>query len=310
MKVLIAYDGSTCADAAVEGLKFAGFPNGTEALVVTVAHEGWPSRKDSIVGHDSAESAWQAGVKEAAALADHAKLRIQLTFPDWKVSSEPLWGDPLKILLKTIEHWKPDVLVIGSHGRGAVGRMVLGSVSLELVHHAPCTVRVSRAHADYAAASARILVATDGSAHAGAAIQEIARRHWPEESEVKVLCILQTLVPAGTGMHSLESSTFATEPAFQVIDRSDKQEQTRIETVARSSVATLSNAGLAAHAEVIEGNPPEEIVKRAQIWDAGTVFVGARGLGTLERILLGSASTAAVTHCHCTVEVVRPRPQL
>ena len=75
-------------------------------------------------------------------------------------------------------------------------------------------------------------------------------------------------------------------------------------------MATLSNAGLAAHAEVIEGNPPEEIVKRAQIWDAGTVFVGARGLGTLERILLGSASTAAVTHSHCTVEVVRPRPQL
>jgi len=307
MKVLIAYDGSTCADAAVEELKYAGFPGHTEALVVTVAHEGFP-RKDSVVPRAPEDSAWQAGIKEAAALSNDARLRIQRDFPDWKVSSEPLWGDTQKTLLKTIEHWKPDVVVVGSHGRNAAGRLVLGSVSLELVRHAPCTVRVSRAHTDYASTSPRILVATDGSAHAEAAIQEIAARKWSSEIDVKVICVLQTLVPAVAGMGSLESSTFATEPAFQIIEHSDKEERERLQTVARTSVATLmKNAGITASASLIEGNPADAIVKEAETWNAGTVFVGARGLGLLDRIFLGSVSNAAVNHCHCTVEVVRPQ---
>jgi nucleotide-binding universal stress UspA family protein len=40
-------------------------------------------------------------------------------------------------------------------------------------------------------------------------------------------------------------------------------------------------------------------------WGAETVFIGARGLGVLDRLLLGGVSTAVVTHAECAVEVVR-----
>lgn len=53
-----------------------------------------------------------------------------------------LVGDPREELQLFCEHLQPDALIIGSHGRGALGRMMLGSVSDYLVHHCPCAVVV------------------------------------------------------------------------------------------------------------------------------------------------------------------------
>jgi nucleotide-binding universal stress UspA family protein len=47
-------------------------------------------------------------------------------------------------------------------------------------------------------------------------------------------------------------------------------------------------------------------VKEAEIWGADAIVIGARGLGPLDRLLLGSVSTAVVSHAPCSVEVFRP----
>jgi nucleotide-binding universal stress UspA family protein len=47
------------------------------------------------------------------------------------------------------------------------------------------------------------------------------------------------------------------------------------------------------------------LVREAEQWGADSIFVGARGLGRLGRLLLGSVSTAVVARAHCTVEVIR-----
>jgi nucleotide-binding universal stress UspA family protein len=56
---------------------------------------------------------------------------------------------------------------------------------------------------------------------------------------------------------------------------------------------------------VIDGDPRREINAEAERWHADSVFVGARGLGALDRLLLGSVSGAVVNHAHCAVEIVR-----
>jgi nucleotide-binding universal stress UspA family protein len=53
-------------------------------------------------------------------------------------------GMPEQILLETAKEWNADLIVVGSHGRGFWGRMLLGSVTDALVHHAPCSVLVVR----------------------------------------------------------------------------------------------------------------------------------------------------------------------
>jgi len=307
MKILIGYDGSACADAALEDLTYGGFPSNTEALVVSVAHAGWPPPTHSSKDQGQFASPWNATMKDTEAYANKAGLRVQSLFPAWKVSSEPLWGDPTDILLKTAEHWKPDVLVLGSHGRGALGRLALGSVSLKLVHHAPCAVRISRLPKEDSVDRSRILIAIDGSEHAESMLGIVARRFWPEGTQAKVIAILQTLVPTvGDLVPTLEGRTFATEPAFNVIEAEDARQLDRLHDVVDASAERLESAGLNVSSTVVDGDARTSILKEATQWHAGTIFVGARGLGAMDRLLLGSVSTAVVTHAGCIVEVVRP----
>jgi len=53
-------------------------------------------------------------------------------------------GKPASKILEVAKTWPADLIVIGSHGRGKVGGLVLGSVSQEVLHHAPCPVLVVR----------------------------------------------------------------------------------------------------------------------------------------------------------------------
>lgn len=307
MRILIAYDGSAHADTAIDDLRRAGLARQCEAMVVTIAHPGFPEGKHPGTDEGQFGNPWKATMKEAEALAENGRIRVQASFPGWSVSSEPLWGDPAKMLLKTIDVWKPDLVVVGSHGRSLPAKLLLGSVSTELVHHAPCSVRVVRGSAK-TEGPIRVLIATDGSEQAEACIDAVARRSWPDGTQARVLAVMQSLVPRLPAMvPAIEGQTFATEPAYQVIEKADERERIRLHWTADANTERLQRAGLTADAIVIDGDPRREIHAQAERWPADSVFVGARGLGALDRLLLGSVSGAVVNHAHCAVEIVRKR---
>ena len=145
MKILVAYDGSKSADGAIEDLQRAGLPPEAEALAVCVGDSGLHLPEGTELSEAETEGSWRARIAEAEALAEQASRRITSTFPRWTVSSKALLGAPAKIILETSESWRPDLIVAGSHGRSRVARLFLGSVSLELIHKAACSVRVTRA---------------------------------------------------------------------------------------------------------------------------------------------------------------------
>jgi nucleotide-binding universal stress UspA family protein len=303
MRVLIAYDGSIYADAAIDDLRRAGLPKLAEVLVVSVAHRGWPEHPTKDQGQF--DNSWKATIKEAEALAEHGRKLVTALFPEWCVTSEPLWGDAANTLLKVIGVWKPDLVVVGSHGRSAPARLILGSVSSELAHHAPCSVRIVRSVAK-AEGPIRIIVATDGSAEGEAAVDSVGRRSWPDGTKARVLAVTQTLVPAAQAMApALEAQTFATDPAYSVIEAADEKERVRLGWMTQADVKQLQTAGLSAEAIIVDGDPRREINAEAERWHADCVFVGARGLGAFDRLLLGSVSGAVVSHAHCAVEIVR-----
>jgi len=306
MKVLIAYDGSSCADAAIADLRNAGLPREGEALIVTIAHGGWPHSKHSNAELGQFGSPWKELMVETGEFAARAAARFHSDFPGWKISSEPLWGEPVETLKKTIEHWTPDLLVVGSHGRSAVGRLLLGSVSLRLVHEARSSVRVVRAGEAAVVWPLRVLVATDGSQQADAAVRAVARRSWPEDAQSRVVSIVQTLVPPPAVLvPAVAGHPFADERAYRVIEAADEEARAKHHAAAENAARTLEDAGMNVSLQVLDGDPLQEITAEASRWRANVVFIGARGLGAVDRFLLGSVSTAVVTHAHCSVEVVR-----
>src|SRR5262245_25234380 len=290
MRVLIAYDGSVYAMAAIDDLRHAGLPRQTEAMVLTVAHHGWPAeRAEGEKGQF--DNPWKAAMKQSEVVAEEGRNCVQSLFPSWTVSCEALWGDPAAMILKTIDVWKPDLVVMGSHGRSTPARLFLGSVSTELIHKAPCSVRIVR-HPTRDRTPIRVLVATDGSEQGQACVEAVARRSWPEGTRARVLAVMQSLVPTlPTMVPALESQTFATEPAAHVIEASDDRESVKLRWIVDNGADRLQQAGLVADALVVDGDPRHEIHAESERWLANSVFVGARGLGALDRLLLGSVSS-------------------
>ncbi len=71
----------------------------------------------------------------------------QLRAAKFKASTEMRSGDAPQAILECAEAWRPDVIVLGSHGRRGVDRFLSGSVSETVLRHAACSVEVIRARA-------------------------------------------------------------------------------------------------------------------------------------------------------------------
>jgi nucleotide-binding universal stress UspA family protein len=298
MKALIAYDGSTCADAALNDLKRAGLPGEVEAMVVTVA-ELWlppPSATFKPVLTAVTEQL-PAPVEAARNLAIAASQRLQPIFPAWDVRAEALVGSPASAILNKADEWRPDLIVVGSHGRSALGRFILGSVSQKIVTEAHCSVRVARGRGIDAGAPARILLGFDGSLDTRAAVRTIASREWPEKSAIRVLAVLAP---------TISDSPLLPWTPEQIAQRETSARdwmQKQVEAAAEE----LRSSGLAVTPVITAGNPKQLLLDEADDLDADCLFIGARGHNRLVRFMLGSVTTAVVARVHCTVEVVRTK---
>jgi nucleotide-binding universal stress UspA family protein len=294
MKILIAYDGSEGADASLDDLPRAGLPRDAEASVVVVA-EPWPPRTAINVGGATSDVA-----EEAARLAGTATDRIRAAFPHWSVRSEVCEGTPARALIDRADAWEPDLLVVGSHGRSAIGRLLLGSVSHKVVSEARCSVRVARRGHEAKEGPVRIVLGVDGSTTATEAARAVAARSWPADSEVRVVSAVPTNAP------SVEPGSEHEHIAMQVAEWFAIEER-RAEQAVDAAVSLLAAAGLKAVPQVGRGSAKQMLVREAEAWAADCIFVGATGMGRLQQLLLGSVSTAVVMQAACSVEVVRGR---
>lgn len=145
MRVLIATDGSECSKAAVVKSCEIIKPASTVKIVsvyedvLPVAMEQIPiSAENYQLVEDSLFEMASTNVADA-----EAELKNRFSDGDLEITSEVLRGFPDQAIIEEARNWKADMIIVGSHGRGFLGRM-LGSVSDSVVHHAPCTVVVVR----------------------------------------------------------------------------------------------------------------------------------------------------------------------
>jgi nucleotide-binding universal stress UspA family protein len=151
MKIILATDGTEYAEAAVKMAGKLGLGDGDEILVVSVVDMAMPLGIDMYGGYLPDTSALENAARESSAkvVNDAAEeLREIFAGKNVAISSDVLFGSPDSRIVETAEEKHADLIIIGSHGYKSWERLLLGSVSNSVVHHAPCSVMVVRKGAE------------------------------------------------------------------------------------------------------------------------------------------------------------------
>lgn len=295
MKILIAYDGSECADAALIDLHRAGLPHEAEALVFSAVDVFIPP-KSNIEDLDGrfinyvpqgvklARQRAKHAFEEAKVLAERAGEKVHKMFPDWVVTTEAQADTPHWAIIAKTEEWKPDLTVVGSHGRSFLGRLVLGSVSQKVLYETRCSVRIARGRERSDNTSVCLILGVDGSPDSDAMLEMVASRNWKQGTEVKLITSVETF------------HQYAVAPDVQM---------NRVRDIQTIAVEKLNAAGLGVTTMITEEDPKYVLVRQAELLDADCIFLGAKGHRFLERFLIGSVSSSVAARAHCSVEVIR-----
>ncbi len=282
MRILIGFNGTEASTAALYDLRYAGLPDETEALVLTVG-ESWNPPKTA---------------SEASDIAAAGVVKIRKEFPKWVVSGETATGSPPREIIARAESFKPDLIVVGEPRHNlSEHKMFIGHTSQTILTDVECSVRIARGSVGSALHPERILVGFDGSPGAMHAVDSIVSRTWPADTEVRLLVAADSFVMGSIGRFVPQMTGFAVETKFA---------SQWAEALASTALAKLDKSGIASSVEVRLGRPKDVIIEEAEKWNADNIFVGPHcAANSFERFLIGSVSAAVAARAHCSVEVIR-----
>ncbi len=140
MKVLIPVDGSTYAKEAIVTALEEGFLEEKEVHLITVV-EGTAAGRDSYLSDDVVQQILDAQAKAGSEILEQAK---GLFDPNRQISGVFRVGDAAENILDYAKTIEADFIMMGTRGRGALGSMLLGSVSIKILQHAQCPVLIMK----------------------------------------------------------------------------------------------------------------------------------------------------------------------
>lgn len=145
MKILLATDGSDFSKKAVANL-VRDMSGKVSAFKVLSVFEAFApiAAEPFAVSAEYYQDLEKAARDQAAGYAAEAAAELRKSFPGTEVTEEIVMGTPDRVIVDKATEWDADLIALGSHGRGFWGRMMLGSVSDAVLHHAPCSVLVVR----------------------------------------------------------------------------------------------------------------------------------------------------------------------
>lgn len=155
MKILFATDGTQHGEAAAAMIKKVALSEGDTVHIITVVDMAVPMAVDIYGGYLPDTSELEKAAREnAAKILEDAAAALNTAFSGRGVAitSEVLFGSPDSRIVETAEDTHADLIVMGSHGYSRWERLLLGSVSNSVVHHAHCSVLVVRSDVAGAAA--------------------------------------------------------------------------------------------------------------------------------------------------------------
>jgi len=334
MKLLIAYDGSPGANAALDDLQRGGLPSEAqvEVLVISVAdvfvppsgglattpipesarHAYSPQVAGMVALSQQAHDRAMQAVDDMQARAGEGRKRLSVLFPDWAVRSEACADSPAWGVLKKEEQWQPDLTVVGANSHTLPEKLMFGSIAQKIVTTARGSVRVGRGGHKDAGAPLRLIVGVDGSPDAQGALDELCARSFPAGTKVRVVVVLDPRMAIGIATLFPTLARWVGEGGQNgEAGSAGEDEFAWVSGMVEAAVAQLRASGLEASGTIHEGDSKSVLLEEAEHWKANCIFLGAKGLvgssglQNLERFFLGSTATVVASRAACSVEVAR-----
>jgi nucleotide-binding universal stress UspA family protein len=289
-KILVAYDGSRYSE---EACNFAAILAKALGSQVIVAHILPPITTYTAPLRAEDES----GLENKANLA---AMEIVSKMQQMGIESTPkilaAKGSTADTMIDFAASEKIDLIVAGTRGLGAFRRMILGSVSTNLLNHANCPVLVVRKRVNKIEAElGKILVATDGSKPSSDAVEQAIGIAAATGSSLTIANIVY-----------FPPLAYSDAPPIN-IDRAFQDLRTDGERIVGEAQKLAKASGVNADTTVIDENrsPVWAITKFAEGGKFDLIVLGTRGMGGLRRTVLGSVANGVVHYAKCSVLVTR-----
>lgn len=288
--VVVGYDGSVQADAAVDWAAEEARHRRSRLLVTSVSDATWLT--DAGLGADSGPG---LGLQAAQQLVEQGLARATKAAPDLDVVTSTSHRHPAEVLVE--QSREAALLVLGASGHGALAGTLFGSVAHAAVSHAGCPVVVVRGEGSHRPGPDRpVVVGVDGSPSCREALGFAAGLAAGHGAPL-------TLVHA---WRSVSTSGFAGE-YWQRADPGldpDTGTQATARDLLQQVAADLREQypELTVWTSTVQGDPRGALSVAAD--GAALLVVGARGLGGFTGLVLGSVSHGLVSRAPCPVAVV------
>jgi nucleotide-binding universal stress UspA family protein len=289
MKIVLGIDDAPCSRAALEYLTRVPWSRDAEWRLVSVV-------QTPVMAHTVPAMSAQA-LQSTQAQRDEQRewlAGVDCELRDRGFSSRALVdiADPRTRLVEAARAEEADLLVVGSHGRTGLTRILLGSVASYVVTHADCSVLVVKGTPPPASGPMTILLGVDDSACSLEALTFVRGLAWP----------------SGTWLHILSAVPPSRHPFLEAgpVSIRAAREEARIQRDLVSRYEDVAHqAGFVTDSSVPDGDPRVELQSAAARIGAHLMVVGSRGRTGLNRLLLGSVASHVVSHAPCSVLVVK-----
>lgn len=291
--ILLAYDGSKHAQAAVDLLRSLPLKNPTITCLAVMGTQ-------KITSHEALQES----------LDDAGK---QLSSRGWQVETQLKAGNPADSINNFALEHKIDLTMIGARGLRATLGILLGGVAQQVVEYSHCPVMVVR---EPFSGVHKVLVVSDGSEYSKRAINYLAppptdlKPHLalPNDVDMRLMYVLPPEVPPelATRAWNVGPEVMYPVPAKPLDwERIEMEEERQGKAILAEGEAHLQGAGYQVKQVLVRGDAATEIIEYIRQHEIDLVVCGSRGLNPVTSWLLGSVSRKLVHYAGCSVLIVK-----
>ena len=283
--IVVGYDESESSKAA---LKEASLRVKNRNGKLYLVHAVYFDKEEFAILPSQMEKRFEMGTRVCKTAKQELQSQVGL---NGSVESFVCEGEPPEVLIDIAQGKKADLIALGTYGRKGLKRLLMGSVTSQVILDAPCDVLVVKRPCNECTGSYQsLLVPYDGSEFSKKALRRAGEMAKADGGQVTVLYV----IPRYEEMMEFYRS-----------DSIKKSLHAEAEKILGEAKKIADGLGISVRTEVREGHASDEIVAAAQKLENDLIAMGTYGWKGVNNAIMGSTTNRVIAHASCPILVVK-----